>query len=196
MDNKGRPGSSPDIGPGWAYASATPLRLFKGYVTQGGIQVPAIVKMPGTTGAPRDLTVPTHVFDLVPTFLDVAGATHPESYEGVEVADLQGFSLIPLLRGEADATFRERGLGWEAYGMDAFRRGDWKVLSLPEPYGNARWQLYDLAEDPGEVNDLAAQRPELVEDLARAWQQYAELNEVIPPSEPVAYGRAVRGPKY
>jgi arylsulfatase len=42
--NKGLPGSSTDIGPGWAYAAATPLRLFKGYVAQGGIQVPAIIK--------------------------------------------------------------------------------------------------------------------------------------------------------
>jgi hypothetical protein len=47
LENKGSPGSSTDIGPGWAYAAATPLRLFKGYVAQGGIQVPAVVKLPG-----------------------------------------------------------------------------------------------------------------------------------------------------
>ena len=46
--NKGLPGSSTDIGPGWAYAAATPLRLFKGYVAQGGIQVPAVIKLPGS----------------------------------------------------------------------------------------------------------------------------------------------------
>ncbi len=46
--NRGSPGSSTDIGPGWAYAAATPLRLVKGYVAQGGIQVPAIVKLPGS----------------------------------------------------------------------------------------------------------------------------------------------------
>jgi len=50
--NRGSPGSSTDIGPGWAYAAATPLRLVKGYVAQGGIQVPAIVKLPGrSTGS-------------------------------------------------------------------------------------------------------------------------------------------------
>ena len=47
LENKGSPGSSTDIGAGWAYASATPLRLSKGYVAQGGIQVPAVVKLPG-----------------------------------------------------------------------------------------------------------------------------------------------------
>ena len=60
LENRGRPGSSTDIGPGWAYASATPLRLFKGYVAQGGIRVPLIVKPAGAfrTGAARRHTCP------------------------------------------------------------------------------------------------------------------------------------------
>ncbi len=197
LENKGLPGSSPDVGPGWAYAAATPLRLFKGYVAQGGIQVPAIVKLPGEMpNAGRKLTALTHVMDLMPTFLEVAGGRYPETYNGRAIVPLQGRSLMPLLGGEADEAFADRELGWEAYGMDAYRRGDWKAIRLPEPYGNGQWQLYNLAHDPGEVNDLATQNQDLVIELSQAWERYAEANGVIRPSKPVAYARPISGRKY
>ncbi|MCZ6755419.1 MAG: sulfatase-like hydrolase/transferase, partial [Gemmatimonadetes bacterium] len=197
LDNKGLPNSSGDIGPVWAYAAAAPFRLFKGYVTQGGIQTPGIVKfpvsMPVHTGRSA---VPIHVMDLLPTFLEVAGADFSDRYLGAKVAPQQGHSLVPLLQGESAPVFAERGLGWEAYGMDAFRRGDWKVLRLPEPYGNGAWQLYNLAEDPGEVTDLAGQRPDLVADLSQAWEQCAETSGVIRPDQPIAYAKPAAPGKY
>ena len=52
LDNRGLPGSSTDIGPGWAYAANAPFRLMKGYVSQGGMQVPALVKLPGAMDTP------------------------------------------------------------------------------------------------------------------------------------------------
>ncbi len=58
---------------------------------------------------------------------------------------------------------------------------------MPEPYGNGHWQLYDLTNDPGETNDVAVEYPELVRELAEAWERYAEASGVIMPSEPVAY---------
>ena len=79
----------------------------------------------------------------------------------MEVAPIQGRSLVPLLEGSAEGSWSERGLGWEAYEMDAYRLGDWKILRLPEPYGNGDWQLYDLGSDPGETTDLADRHPEL-----------------------------------
>ena len=103
---------------------------------------------------------------------------------------------MTLLEGDRDPAWMERGLGWEAYGMDAYRRGDWKALRLPPPFGNGDWQLYNLAEDPGEVQDVAAQHPNLVAELALAWTAYAEANGVIHPDTPVAYGRPVSGGKY
>ena len=195
LDNRGLPGSSTDIGPGWAYAAASPLRLFKGYVAQGGIQVPAVMKLPlGITGASGRVDAPAHVMDLMPTFLEVAGGQYPSSYSGIDIAPLQGVSLLPLLRGEPFTS--DRGLGWEAYGMDAYRNGDWKILRLPPPFGNGDWQLYDLAADPGETNDLATRRPELVESLAEMWETYAQINGVIRPDELVAYSRPVSPGKF
>ena len=80
--------------------------------------------------------------------------------------------------------------------MDAYRRGSWKALRLPLPYGNSQWQLYNLNEDPGEVNDLAAQYPELTTELAQGWQRYVEQNGVIHPNHPVAYARPVSIGRY
>jgi len=196
LENRGRPGSSTDIGPGWAYASATPLRLFKGYVAQGGIRVPLIVKPTGPIGQARRVDTPVHVMDLVPTILGLAGVDQPARWQGVEVAPIQGRSLVALLEGDGDHTWMERGLGWEAYGMDAYRRGDWKVLRLPPPFGNGDWQLYNLAEDPGEIQNVAAQQPDLVAELALGWSEYAEANGVIHPNTPVAYSRPVSAGKY
>ena len=197
LENRGLPGSSTDIGPGWAYAAATPLRLFKGYVTQGGIQVPAVVKLPGdmpNAGARSDELI--HVMDLMPTFLSVAGADYPEVYKGESIVPLQGESFIPLLTGDTASDAKPRELGWSAYGMDAYRQGNWKVLRLPEPYGNGAWQLYDLAADPGELHDLSFDYPDRTEALAKAWRNYADLNGVIQPTAPTAYSKPVVGRKY
>jgi arylsulfatase A-like enzyme len=197
MENKGLPGSSTDIGPGWAYAAATPLRLFKGYVAQGGIQVPAVIKLPGNranTGSRTNHFV--HVMDLMPTFLSVAGADYPEFYNGESIVPLQGESLMPLLKGEPSVEDDPRELGWSAYGMDAYRKGNWKVLRLPEPYGNGDWQLYDLVTDPGELRDLSSEFPKRTNTLARAWESYADSNGVIQPNVATAYAKPVVGQKY
>jgi len=197
LDNKGLPGSSTDIGPGWAYAAATPLRLFKGYVAQGGIQVPAVIKLPGDmANAGSRVDHLTHVMDLMPTFLSVAGAGYPDVYNGESVVPLQGKSLMPLLNGKSPIEAESRELGWSAYGMDAYRRGHWKVLRLPEPYGSGDWQLYDLAADPGEVHDLASEFPDRARALAKAWEEYAESNGVIQPNAATAYAKPVVGRKY
>jgi arylsulfatase len=195
-DNKGLPGSSTDIGPGWAYAAATPLRLFKGYVAQGGIQVPAIIKRAGTageTGIRTDQFV--HVMDLMPTFLEIAETQYPKNYDGKPVVPVQGKSLTSLFKGAPSST-EQREVGWSAYGMDAFRKGNWKVLRLPEPYGSGDWQLYDLANDPGELHDLSSRFPQQTAELSRSWEEYAKSNGVIQPSVPTAYAKPVSSRKY
>ena len=197
LENRGLPGSSTDIGPGWAYAAATPFRLFKGYVAQGGIQAPAIIKLPNRKGNPGSRTESlTHVMDLMPTFLSVAGVDYPAKYKGEPTIPLQGQSLMPLLEGESSDESDSREFGWSAYGMDAYRSGNLKVLRLPEPYGNGDWQLYDLSVDPGEINDLASDFPDRTRELAKAWERYADANGVIQPDSPTAYAKPVKGQKY
>ena len=80
--------------------------------------------------------------------------------------------------------------------MDAWLDGSLKLVRLPPPYGNTRWQLYDLAVDPGETNDIADEKPELVKRYAANWETYARENEVVHPNTPVAYGKPVAPGKY
>jgi arylsulfatase A-like enzyme len=197
LGNRGRPGSSTDIGPGWAFASASPLRLFKGYLAQGGIQVPAIFKLPGSIKqATRTVAIPTHVTDLAPTFLEIAGVAYPRSYRGHTLPEHQGRSLLPMLsRGDTTA-LKDRGFGWEAYGMDGWRQGNWKMVRLPPPYGNGEWQLYDLRKDPAETMDLAMKMPDQVRGFAAEWTAYAKKNEVVHPDKPVAYAKPPAPGKY
>jgi arylsulfatase len=79
-----------------------------------------------------------------------------------------------LLRGEPEGG---RGasdiVAFEHAGHRAIYRGDWKALWMPPPNGAGAWQLYDLANDPGENFDLAARHPELLAELADAWAAYA-----------------------
>jgi arylsulfatase len=197
LGNRGLTGSSTDIGPGWAYAAATPLRLFKGYVAQGGIQVPAVIKLPGNmsnAGSRNNRLV--SVMDLMPTFLAVADFNYPNVYRGVAVVPLQGKSLMPLLQGKSSGVTQPRELGWSAYGMDAYRQGDWKVLRLPAPYGSGDWQLYDLANDPGEIHDLRTEYPLRAQALSKAWEAYAEENGIIQPNVATAYAKPVTGRKF
>ena len=147
LQNKGRPGSSTDIGPGWAFASATPLRLFKGYVTQGGIQVPAIIK---PAGGMKDgggfSNVPLHVTDLMPTFLELAEVTYPEEYNDIALPEPAGTSFLPLLSPEKNGNFTRKGIGWEAYGMGCLVGGRFKT----GPTAHTLWQRQMAALRPGD----------------------------------------------
>ena len=187
IDNRGLPNSNVDLGPGWAFGLAAPFRLMKGYQSQGGVMSPLIVKPPLSWKTPRKrIATPVHVMDIMPTFVDVAEGKPPG--DGVTL-QMQGESLAALLLGGEGDAFEQRGVGSELFGIRAYRLGNWKILQLPPPYGTGQWQLYDLSDDPGEINDLAAKYPERLEELARRWEAYAEANGVVEPDTPTLYAR-------
>ena len=66
------------------------------------------------------------------------------------------------------------------------RKGDFKLLWLPEPFGTGDWQLYDLAHDPAEMSDLSKQEPKLRDEMTALWESYAlETGVVIPSASPL-----------
>lgn len=74
---------------------------------------------------------------------------------------MRGRSLVAYLSGGTEPVHDlDTGTGWDLFGRRAIRHGDWKALYLPAPYGPGGWQLYDLSAGPGEIHDLAAQRPD------------------------------------
>jgi arylsulfatase len=180
VENRGLPNSFIDMGPSWAQASSAPFRLFKSFTSQGGIKSPLIVKVPGAMSAGGQWSHAfLHVTDIMPTFLELAGTTYPETVNGRTVKQPIGRSMMPILRGATETIRNDEGVGYELFEMKAYIRGNWKLLRLPEPFGTGGWHLYDLSNDPGEIHDLSANHPEVKAELIEAWQQYAEANEVF-----------------
>jgi arylsulfatase len=189
IEDWGKKGTFIQYGAAWAQASAGPFRMFKGYESEGGIHNPMIIAGRGVNGGGRLSGTLSHIMDITPTILQVAGVSHPYpgTYQGRKVAAMQGKSLAPVLDGSRDSI---RGptewLGMELFGNRAIRRDNWKLLWLCEPSGPGRWQLYDVKADPGEMNDLATKRPLIREQLIRHWTEYVQANNVIlPDSSPV-----------
>ncbi|MEI7983113.1 MAG: sulfatase-like hydrolase/transferase, partial [Bacteroidota bacterium] len=182
VENRGLPGSLIEMGPGWAQASSSPLRLFKAFTSEGGIRAPLIIKMPssGTKHEGEWNKSFVHVSDVMPTVLALAGANFPqETKEGTPLKQPIGISLLPLLNGETTALSAEKGMGWELFEGKAYIKGNWKILRLAKPFGTGTWQLYDLEKDPGEMNDLSQQFPAKRDSLIDDWMQYAKENGVI-----------------
>lgn len=151
----------------WAWASNTPLRLYKQWQHEGGIRTPLIVHWPKGLSRPGELeTRVGHVIDVGATLADLAGASR---------AGLEGESLVPLLQ-EASSAQRSGLLFWEHMGHRAVRRGRHKLAWDRQV---ARWELYDVVVDPAETRDLAAERPELLAELAAAWEQWAQSVGVV-----------------
>jgi arylsulfatase A-like enzyme len=181
LDNLGGPTSFIWYGPRWAQAATAPSRLHKAFTTEGGIRVVGFLTWPGFARQRQIGTAFATVMDIAPTVLELAGVAHPgAAYRGREVEPMQGRSLVEYLSGAADAVHDiGTGTGWELFGRRAIRQGDWKALYLPAPYGPGRWQLYDLSADRGEIDDLAASRPDKLAELLALWDRYVADNGVI-----------------
>lgn len=168
-------------GPAWAQASSAPLRLYKSTSAEGGITSPAIVRYPGFSRQGEiDRTFAT-VMDLAPTFLEMAGVAHPGTqHRGRAVGPLRGRSMVPYLRGRAAHVHAEdEAVGWELFGQRALRQGRWKATWVSAPNGPGRWELFDLARDPGERRDLAPREPARLAQLTALWDDYAREMGIV-----------------
>jgi arylsulfatase len=163
-------------GPAWANASNTPFRRFKHWTEEGGISTPFIVRWPDGIKQPGRIEHGQvgHVIDLMPTVLELAGATYPRQRGGgPEIPPPEGKSLVPALNG----TPVERGpLFWEHEGNRAVRLGQWKLVA---GHGE-RWQLYDVLADRAELRDLSDKHPDKVTELRTRYDQWARRCGVEP----------------
>jgi arylsulfatase A-like enzyme len=178
-----RLGNDPSILPGgedtyasygleWAGLSNTPFRRYKSFVHEGGIATPMIVSWPSRIG-PGITDEQGHVIDVMPTLLELAGAAYPETYDGNAIRPAAGRSLLPVFEGGARG---EALYGWEHEGNRAVRQGRWKLVSrYPDD-----WELYDMDADRLETNDLAAEMPDKVAELAALYEDWAAGVGVLP----------------
>ena len=187
FENLGRQYSRMAAGPAWAQVSMTPYRLFKTTMAEGGIRSPLIVAGPGVMNPGTASDAFAHVMDIPATILDASQTPHPgTSYKGREVEPLRGKSMATVLNGDASIVHEnDTAASWEMFGMRAVRQGDYKLLWLIEPFGPDHWQLFNLANDPGETIDLSARMPDLRNDMIETWNSYSKETGVILPSKNV-----------
>jgi arylsulfatase len=93
---------------------------------------------------------------------------------------MQGKSWVDMLAGKnQSARTADDWLGWELFGNRAIRQGEWKISWLYEPFGTYDWQLFNLANDPGEQYDLSDKFPKKRKQLIALWDEYVKTNGVI-----------------
>lgn len=163
-----------------AYSTSNlPLRGAKGWLYEGGIRVPLIVRWPGHGQPGSECEVPVISTDFYPTILDMVGLPPQPSQH------LDGISLAPAIDGAA--SLGRDAICWHFphysnHGMQspggAIRAGDYKLL---EYFENNTVELFNLKEDIGEQNDLAEQLPDKAARLRaklHAWRNEVSASEM------------------
>ncbi|MEE8313765.1 MAG: arylsulfatase [Myxococcota bacterium] len=188
----GLKGSYVNYGPGWAGASSTPLHLFKGSASEGGMRVPLIVHHPVRMQRGVKTDAFAYVSDITPTLLELAGASAPEgSYGGRDVHAITGKSMLGLLEGTQERVHGPSDfIAYELAGSAAVFRGDYKLMRNNPPFGDRRWRLYRYTADPLELEDLSEAEPEVLADMKGAYETYTEEVDLI--EVPEAYHSLVQ----
>jgi arylsulfatase A-like enzyme len=153
----------------------TPFVGNKGNLREGGTATHCIVHWPDVITAEGQVTQHVgHVVDWLPTFVELAGADYPETYQGVTIPPTEGISLVPIFRGQP--WMGHQHIFWDLYGQQAVVRGPWKYYR--DVQGNER--LYHLEKDGTEMRDVARQHPQIVRELRDRHAVWAKRCNVLP----------------
>lgn len=164
----------------WANASNSPFRYFKTQVHEGGISTPLIVHWPAHILTAGNMVQQIgHVIDIFPTILEATHTAYPDRIKGQSTHPLHGKSLFPTFRGN---TFDRGPLFFEHNTNRAIRDGNFKLVALSNPRqpDSIHWELYDMASDRSETQNLAGKFPQKVNELSKKWDLWATENQVYP----------------
>lgn len=161
------------LGPGWSSVSNTPFRRHKTWVHEGGIATPMIAHWPaGIQSDPNPVSTPYHVIDIAPTILALASKHAGTEFESPD-PKFPGLSFAKEFQEQANRASRSesRVLWWQHEANRALRDGNLKIVASGK---DSPWELYDLAQDRAETENLATQRPQELERLAKTWNELTE----------------------
>ncbi|MFT5221930.1 MAG: arylsulfatase A-like enzyme [Glaciecola sp.] len=184
LDDIGGPKTMPHYPQGWAMACNTPFPLYKTTAHLGGRAVATIASWPArwSSHAGQIRTQYGHVSDILPTVLAATGITAPSQRGGLPLAPITGDSMLDWLDDAGVAT-SNTGRMFEIAGHRAYRRGRWEIASLHQPlvrFQDSEFELFDLEADPSCSTDVAAEHPEIVDELSALWESEAWDNQVFP----------------
>jgi arylsulfatase len=161
-------------GRSWANVSNTPFRYYKHWTHEGGIASPFIAHWPNGIKARGEFrTEPAHLIDLMPTFLELAGARYPSRVGEHTIPPMEGTSLVPAFAGEA---LNREAIYFEHEGNRAVRMGRWKLVAAHEE----EWKLHDMELDRTETHDVSEENEELYARMIAMYGIWAERCGVEP----------------
>ena len=167
------------IGPEFASAAASPNSFFKFYAGEGGLRVPLIISGADLPKGQKKHAI-SFVSDITPTILDIANIKSKPSLS----RPYSGKTLYSLINNETDFVYSENeAVGIEAAGHAALFKGNMKITKNGPSYGDAKWRLYNLKNDPGETEDLSKSSPKIFQDLLNEYAIFAADNNVLEMAE-------------
>ncbi|MFO0931985.1 MAG: arylsulfatase [Planctomycetota bacterium] len=176
---------------GWAMAGNTPFRYFKQSEHNGGNADPLVVTWPKGMKARGEIRRQYHhIIDVAPTILDACGVHAPDTVDGVKQMPFDGVSMKYSF-DDAKVASTHRAQYYEMWGNRAMYQDGWKAVTLhgkrmPWQLGGTFdfetdvWELYHVAEDPTEANDLAKANPEKLQALQKLFDEEALKYNVYP----------------
>lgn len=205
LDSWGGPDTFPHYSWGWAWAGATPFRRWKRETYRGGIADPCIISWPAGISAAGELRHQfLHAIDVVPTLLDVVGIAPPSAIRGVPQRELHGASARATF-DDPDAPAPRSTQYFEMFGHRSLHHDGWRAVcpfvgpSFAEAAGAGRvfgitelssellehldatgWELYHVADDPGETRNLAEAEPQRLQAMIQRWYAEAGRFGVLP----------------
>jgi len=154
------------LGPDWANVCNVPFRYYKNFSYEGGTCTPMIAYWPGKIQPGSRTSFMGHVIDFAPTLAELAGVTYPDSFRNEALPPLPGVSLLPVLQG--DTSSRQEPLFYEWQHGRAVWEDGWKAIEQ----GDSGWELYRLATDRTEQQNLAEQHPERLRRMRSRWEMW------------------------
>lgn len=155
------------------FESAGPLRGLKGSVYEGGICVPFIARWPGKIEPGSETDHVSAFWDFLPTACEIIGVEPP--------ADIDGISYLPTLLSKKNEQKTHHHLYWELGGRQGIRMGDWKLVRTRP---GRKIELYNLAQDIGEKNDVGKENPEILAKMTEMLTTARTESEVFPLPKP------------
>ncbi len=154
---------------GWAWARNSPFRFYKQNQFEGGISTPAIVHWPAglKTAADSITHQPAHLIDVLPTLADITGSEIPTTHAERDLRPISGVSLAPIFAG--DSLGKRPPIHLQFQNDRGLRIGDWKLVS----FRGKAWELYNVANDRAETNNVAGEHPERLAEMIAQWNEIA-----------------------